>query len=213
MSFTDRLQRSPRLKALALWLAVAPGEARPRLWVRWLVNPWVHKRGRGAVVRWRTRLDVVPFRPFELGAGAVIEDYATVNNGMGGVFIGARSFVGLSNVLIGPLRIGNDVLMAQHVVLSGLNHGYTDVRQPIRTQPCTTAEIVVEDEVWIGANVVLTAGVRVGRHAVVAAGSVVTRDVPPYAIVGGNPARLLKQYDPTTQQWERTTRPVAEPGA
>ncbi len=203
MAFTDKIKDNPRLKQLALWLIIVPRQARPRLWVRWLVNPFRHQYGRRSLVRWNTRLDVVPFNPFALGTESIIESYATVNNGMGGVVIGDRTLVGLSNVLIGPLRIGNDVIIAQNVVFSGLNHGYLDIAQPIRDQPCTTAEIVVEDEVWIGANATITAGVRIGRHAVVAGGSVVTKDVPPYTIVGGNPARPLKQYSAATQQWER----------
>jgi len=203
MSLAHKIKSNPRLKQLALRLVLVPREARPRLWVRWLVNPFVHRRGRGALVRWRTRLDVVPFQPFVLGAESVIEDFATVNNGMGGVYIGERTLVGIGNVLIGPLRIGNDVIIAQHVVFSGLNHGYLDVQKPIKDQPCSTAEIVVEDEVWIGANAVITAGVRIGKHAVVAGGSVVTKDVPPYTIVGGNPARCLKQYNAGTGQWEK----------
>ena len=162
-----------------------------------------------ARVRWRTRLDVVPFQPFVLGAESVIEDFATVNNGMGGVYVGERTLVGIGNVLIGPLRIGNDVIIAQNVVFSGLNHGYLDVQAPIKDQPCTTAEIVVEDEVWIGANSVITAGVRIGKHAVVAGGSVVTEDVAPYTIVGGNPARPLKQYNPSTGQWEKCLSAMA----
>ncbi|WP_375418923.1 acyltransferase [uncultured Hymenobacter sp.] len=203
MSIADRVKSSPRLKSLVLYLLSVPGEARPRLWVKWFVNPFRHKYGRRSLVRWRTRMDVVPFNNFSLGAESVIEDYATVNNGMGDVHIGARTFVGISNVLIGPLRIGNDVIIAQNVVFSGLNHGYADLNIPIKDQPCTTAEIIIEDEAWIGANSVITAGVRVGRHAVVAGGSVVTKDVPPYTIVGGNPARALKQYRPETGQWER----------
>ena len=189
-------------------MLIIPRQARPRLWVRWLVNPFRHRYGRGSLVRWNTRLDVLPFNEFELGPESIIESFATVNNGMGGVFIGARTLVGISNVLIGPLRIGNDVIIAQNVVFSGLNHGYEDINLPIRNQPCTTAEIVVEDEVWIGANVVITAGVRIGRHAVVAGGSVVTKDVPPYTVVGGNPARPLKQYSADTTQWERICHPT-----
>ncbi|MEJ7660030.1 MAG: acyltransferase [Hymenobacter sp.] len=145
-----------------------PREARPRHWVRLLVNPFLHRRGRQSRIRWSARLDVVPFNPFTLGYQSIVEDFSTINNGMGAVHIGDRTLVGMSNVLIGPLRIGNDVILAQNIVLSGLNHGYQDVKTPIRDQPCTTAEIVVEDEVWIGANSVITAGVRIGRHAVVA---------------------------------------------
>ena len=203
LSLAARIKANPRLKKLAAYLLFRPRVARPRAWVRWLANPFVHRYGPGAVVQSRARRDLVPFHAFELGPGAVIEDYATVSNGMGAIRIGARSFIGIGDVLIGPLRIGNDVIVAQHVVFSGLNHGYQDLTRPIKYQPCTAAEIVVEDEAWIGANAVITAGVRIGRHAVVAGGSVVTRDVPAYSVVGGNPARVLRQYNPASAQWER----------
>ena len=209
MSFVTKIKNNPRLKRLTLHLLLVPREARPRRWVRLLVNPFLHQRGRQSRIRWSTRLDVVPFNPFSLGYQSIIEDFSTVNNGMGPVTIGDRTLIGMSNVLIGPLRIGNDVILAQNIVLSGLNHGYQDAGLPIRDQPCTTAEIVVEDEVWIGANSVITAGVRIGRHAVVAGGSVVTKDVPPYTIVGGNPARPLKAYEAETGQWLRVARPEA----
>ena len=209
MSFVTKIKNNPRLKRLTLHLLLVPREARPRRWVRLLVNPFLHQRGRQSRIRWSTRLDVVPFNPFSLGYQSIIEDFSTVNNGMGPVTIGDRTLIGMSNVLIGPLRIGNDVILAQNIVLSGLNHGYQDTGLPIRDQPCTTAEIVVEDEVWIGANSVITAGVRIGRHAVVAGGSVVTKDVPPYTIVGGNPARPLKAYEAETGQWLRVARPEA----
>ena len=209
MSFVTKIKNSPRLKRLTLHLLLVPREARPRRWVRLLVNPFLHQRGRQSRIRWSTRLDLVPFNSFSLGSQSIIEDFSTVNNGMGPVTIGDRTLIGMSNVLIGPLRIGNDVILAQNIVLSGLNHGYQDAGVPIRDQPCTTAEIVVEDEVWIGANSVITAGVRIGRHAVVAGGSVVTKDVPPYTIVGGNPARPLKAYEAETGQWLRVARPEA----
>ena len=204
MSLATKIKANPKLKRLVLWMLIAPRQSRPRLWVRWLLNPLQHRRGKGALVRRRTRLDVVPFNQFDIGDESVIEDFVTINNGMGNVLIGARTLIGISNIVIGPVRIGNDVILAQHVVLSGLNHEYQDLLRPIRNQPCTTAEIVIEDEAWIGANVVITAGVRIGRHAVVAGGSVVTKDVPPYTVVGGSPARPLRQYLSDTGQWERT---------
>ena len=63
--------------------------------------------------------------------------------------------------------------------------------------------ITLEDEVWIGANSVVLAGVTIGKHAVVAAGSVVTKNVPAYSVVVGNPAKVIKQYNPQTGVWER----------
>lgn len=180
-------------------------QARPRWWVRNFMNPFYHKKGQQAVFRRNARLDVLPFNSFYVGDNSVVEDYAVVNNGMGHVHIGNNTFIGLFDVVIGPITIGNNVIIAQHVVLSGLNHGYENVTVPIKEQPCTTAEIVVEDNSWIGANAVITAGVKIGKHAVVAGGSVVTKDVPPYSIVAGNPARLIKKYNFETKQWERAS--------
>ncbi|MBE7178966.1 MAG: acyltransferase, partial [Mucilaginibacter polytrichastri] len=183
--------------------------ARPRRWVSWFVNPFVHKRHRTAIIRASVRLDVLPFNPFVLGERSVIDDFSVINNGVGPVVIGTDSLVGIGNVIIGPVTIGDHVIMAQHIVLSGLNHTYEDVRMPIRNQPVTMQPICIEDECWIGANVTITAGVTVGRHAVVAGGSVVTRNVPPYTVVGGNPARVLKRYDEPSGQWIKVAR-VAE---
>lgn len=184
-------------------MLIPTNQARPRLWVQWFVNPLYHKKGKGAKVCRRVRMDVLPFNNFELGANSTIEDFSVVNNGVGPVSIGSNSRIGLGNVLIGPIKVGNQVIFAQNVVLSGLNHGYEDVNIPIRLQKVTTAQITVEDEVWIGANAVLTAGITVGKHSVVAGGSVVVKDVPPYSVVAGNPARILKQYNAESKQWER----------
>ena len=126
---------------------------------------------------------------------------------MGDVIIGDHCTIGISNVIIAPVTIGSNVILAQHVCLSGLNHGYEDIHTPINQQKCTTAEIIIEDECWIGANSVVVAGVTIGKHSVVAGGSVVVKDVPPFSIVAGNPAKLIRQYNPSTQKWERPALP------
>ncbi len=187
-------------------MLIPTNQARPRLWVQWFVNPFYHKKGKGARVCRRVRMDVLPFNHFEIGANSTIEDFSVVNNGVGPVSIGSNSRIGLGNVLIGPVKVGSQVILAQNVVLSGLNHGYEDIDTPIRLQKVTTNQITVEDEVWIGANAVVTAGITIGKHSVVAGGSVVTKDVPPYSVVGGNPARILKQYNFETKQWERPAK-------
>lgn len=203
MQLAQKIKASPRLKQLVLWLLIPKNQARPRLWVKLFVNPLKHKKGRKAIIRRRSRLDVLPFQDFALGAHSTIEDFSTINNGLGPVRIGHHSLIGLSNVIIGPVTIGNHVILAQHIVVSGLNHGYEDIHTPISRQKCAVKPIVIEDECWIGANSVITAGVSIGRHAVVAAGSVVTKDVPAYSVVAGNPARVIKQYDPQLQKWEK----------
>jgi len=203
MSLIQKLKQNPKTKKLIHWMLIPSGQARPRTWVKWFINPLYHKRGKKSKICYYTRMDVLPFNHFELGSESTIEDFSVVNNGVGAVKIGDRVRIGLSNVIIGPVEIGNDVILAQHVVLSGLNHGYEDIDQPIHTQKVITSPIIVEEEVWIGANAIITAGTRIGKHAIIAGGSVVTKDVPPYTVVGGNPAKILKHYNPQTKIWEK----------
>jgi len=179
-------------------------QARPRLWVKLFLNPLKHHKGKGALVRRRTRMDVLPFNHFSIGENSTIEDFATVNNGVGAVTIGDRTRIGLGCVLIGPVSVGNDVMFAQNIVVSGLNHGYQEIETPPSLQPVETKPITIKDDVWIGANAVITAGVSIGKHAVIAAGSIVTKDVPDFSIAAGNPARILKKYNSETKTWERT---------
>jgi acetyltransferase-like isoleucine patch superfamily enzyme len=201
--FVDHAKSNERLKDLIHYALIPVNQARPRWWVKVMVNPLMHKKGKKSLIRPNTRLDVLPFREFTMGTESTIEDFSVINNGMGAVKIGNNVRIGLSNVIIGPVTIGNSVILAQNVVASGLNHSYQDITMPICKQKCSASEIKIEDECWIGANAVITAGVTIGRHSVVAAGSVVTRDVPPYSIVAGNPARVIKQYNVETQNWEK----------
>jgi len=203
MGLADKIKNNPKLKKLALWMLMPSHQARPRLWVKLFVNPIKNKRGKGSLIRRRVRMDVFPYNDFSLGKNSTIEDFSTINNGVGNVEIGDRTRLGIANVIIGPIKIGNDIMFAQNIVASGLNHVYEDINVPIADQHVYTSLITIEDEVWIGANAVITAGVTIGKHSVVAAGSVVTKDVPPFSIVAGNPARLLKQYNKETGEWER----------
>lgn len=203
MSVAGFIKSNPGLKKLVHRLLIPVGEARPRLWVKLFLNPFIHTYGRGSSIRRRTRMDILPFNKFVLGKKSVIEDFSTVNNGVGDVLIGDNTLIGMSNVLIGPVHIGNNVIFAQNVVASGLNHEYRDISLPIHEQPVTTAPIVVEDDCWIAANVVLTSGVTIGRHSVIAAGSVVTKDIPPFTVAAGNPAKPIRRYDASAKEWVR----------
>jgi acetyltransferase-like isoleucine patch superfamily enzyme len=203
LSLKVRIKNNPSLKKLVHRMLIPKGGAAPRLWVKLFLNPFLHKRGQGSTIRRRTRIDVLPFNRFELGANSTIEDFCTINNGVGDVIIGNNSLVGMSNVIIGPVTIGNDVILAQNIVVSALNHEYRDVTQPIHAQKILTAPIVIENECWIAANAVITSGVTVGKHSVVAANAVVTKNVPPYSVVAGNPARIIKKYDFDLKDWVR----------
>ena len=173
------------------------------------MNPLITiKTGGKTSIRSTARLDVLPKFLFYLGKSAIIEDYAVVNNILGDVVIGENSLIGLRCTVIGPVEIGNDVLLAQNIVLSGQNHGYEDITISIREQKSIIDKITIKDRAWIGANAVIVAGVTVGVHSIVAAGSVVTKDVPDYTIVGGNPAKILKQYDHDSKEWQRIKKTI-----
>lgn len=91
----------------------------------------------------------------------------------------------------GGIYLGDRVLVGQNVVLATLNHGM----DPSRRGDLRPAPIRIGDDVWIGANAMVLPGVTIGDGAVVAAGAVVTRDVPAMTVVGGVPARVIKQID------------------
>jgi acetyltransferase-like isoleucine patch superfamily enzyme len=203
MSLKNKINSNKKLKRFVYWAMIPSFEARPRKWVSWFVNPFYHKRGKRALIRRSVRMDVLPSSKFEIGNYSIIEDFSTINNGVGDVIIGDNALIGMGNVVIGPVKIGNSVIFAQNVVVSGLNHSYEDIKLPIRDQTVTTLPIIIEDEVWIGANAVVTAGVTIGKHSVVAAGAVVTKNISPYSIVVGNPARVVKKYDFDKNEWIR----------
>lgn len=94
--------------------------------------------------------------------------------------------------LQGNITLGNDVRIAPRANIIAENHNHADVTRAITLQGNSRKGIVVEDDVWIGAGVCVVDGVRIGAHSILAAGSVVTKNVPPYTIVGGNPAKILK---------------------
>lgn len=130
---------------------------------------------------------------------ARVQEYALIHSLYGSVEIGENSFVGPFTVIYGyrkngqgGTKIGRHVLIAGQCFIIPANHTCARIDRPIFYQEVTSKGIVIEDEVWIGANCKILDGVTIGKGAVVAAGSVVTRDVPSYGIVSGVPARLKK---------------------
>lgn len=194
MPLKESIQQSPRLKRLIDYLIMNQVETRPRWYIR-LLAPLYQKRGRGCVIHRSVRMDTPPYHVFSLGRRSVIEDFACVNNAVGDVCIGHHTRIGLHNTIIGPVSIGSHVNLAQGVVVTALNHNFALPSLPIDQQGITTHAVVIEDDVWIGANAVVLPGVTVGRHSVVAAGAVVSKDVPPCTVVGGIPARVLKKIE------------------
>ena len=102
--------------------------------------------------------------------------------------IGPYCYIGCS----GFVRIGNNVLMGPRVSIIAENHNFARTDKPTKLQGVTRQEVDIGDDCWLGSNSVILAGIRVGEGAVVAAGAVVTKDVPPYAVVGGVPAKVIR---------------------
>jgi len=108
------------------------------------------------------------------------------------LIIGSHSQIN-EDVYIQSAIIGNYVLIAQRVAILSVTHHFDSVIVPIRLQGSTkSSPVIIADDVWIGRNAIIMPGLIIGKGAVVAAGAVVTKDVPPYAIVGGVPAKIIK---------------------
>ena len=186
-----RLKGSPQLKTCLGRLIMNQRDARPRWYIR-LLAPLYQHRGRDSKIYRSVRMDTPPYRHFSLGRHSVIESYSCINNAVGDVVIGDHTRIGIHNTVIGPVTIGSHVNLAQGITITALNHNFTDTSLRIDQQGVSTNPVVIGDDVWIGANAVVLPGVTIGRHVVVAAGAVVTKDVPDNCVVGGVPAKIIK---------------------
>ena len=186
------LKDSPKLKKLIDWVIMNQVQTRPRWFIR-LLAPLYQHRGKHSVIHRSARMDTPPYRKFSLGDYSVVESFACINNAVGDVQIGDYTRIGLHNTIIGPVKIGNHVNLAQSITVTALNHNFDDTNKRIDEQGVSTNAVTIEDDVWIGANAVILPGVTIGNHCVVAAGAVVTKDVPPHSLVAGVPAKVIKQ--------------------
>ena len=191
-SVRQQFKDNPKLKKFVDWLIMNQVETRPRWYIR-LLAPLYQHRCRHSVIHHSVRMDTPPYRQFRLGRYSVIESGACINNAVGDVIIGDHTRIGLHNTIIGPVNIGHHVNLAQGITVTALNHNFEDSEKRIDEQGVSTTPVVIEDDVWIGANAVILPGVRVGTHSVVAAGAVVTKEVPPHSIVAGIPAKIIKK--------------------
>lgn len=183
---------NPRLKKFVNWMIMNQVQTRPRWFIRMLAPLYQH-RGKHSVVHHSARMDTPPYRKFSLGDYSVIESFACINNAVGDVIIGDHTRIGLHNTIIGPVTIGCHVNLAQGITVTALNHNFEDSDKRIDEQGVSTTPVIIEDDIWIGANAVILPGVTIGNHSVVAAGAVVTKNVPPHSLVAGVPAKIIKQ--------------------
>ena len=144
--------------------------------------------------RWARAVRRVLCRPLftQMGREVNVERGAFFGDGTN-IRIGNRSGLGINSRIYGPVFIGDHVMMGPDVMILTSNHRYDRLDIPMIDQGGTDHRpVTIEDDVWIGSRTIILPGVRVGSGAVIGAGSVVTKDVPPYGIVAGNPAKLIK---------------------
>ncbi len=114
---------------------------------------------------------------------------------MSGSKIGNYSGIGMYSY-IGTESIGKDVMIGEELIAISKNHEFADTGKAMREQGFQEEKpVVIEDDIWIGGRVIILPGVRVGRGSIIGAGAVVTENVEPFTIVGGNPARVIGRRD------------------
>ncbi|NLP48049.1 MAG: acyltransferase [Clostridiales bacterium] len=109
------------------------------------------------------------------------------------ITIGSNTHFAPYCVIYGPLSVGDNCAIAAHVTLASVAHSHADPNRPMVEQATDQRKIIIEDDVWIGANAVVTPGITIGRGSIIGAGAVVTKDVEPYSVMGGVPARLIRK--------------------
>jgi acetyltransferase-like isoleucine patch superfamily enzyme len=127
--------------------------------------------------------------------GAVLHVYNFRDLPRAGIKIGRDSLIGEYTVIRGQggVTIGDRVYTSPFTQILAVNHVYDDPGRPFVEQGITAEGITIDNDVWLGAGAIITDGVCVGHHSIVAAGAVVTKDVDPYTVVGGVPARLISK--------------------
>lgn len=139
----------------------------------------------------RAKLCAIIF--LKCGKKIVVRKHAFFGSGCD-IEIGDYSEIGLNAYLNRDVKLGTHVLMGQNVTILTTNHEFEDPNTWIHDQGVRDRKpVVIGDDVWIGANSIILPGINIGKGAIIGAGSVVTKDLPPFAIAVGNPARVIRQ--------------------
>lgn len=161
-------------------------------------------------------VQIIGLKNIYIGNGSCIGDSAWLNvcirDDVIRMKIGKCVLIGRQAVIstAGYLEIGDYCVLAPRVFVSDADHIFSDIYLPIIQQGTTNNRtIIIEENCWLGMHVVVTGNVVVGRGSVIAANAVVTKDVPPFTVVAGVPAKIIKMYNPQTKEWERVKDQVS----
>lgn len=128
-----------------------------------------------------------------------------INNNKSYIDIG-NNFCGGNDLKIlccGSIKIGNNVSCAGNIFITSENHGLNPMTESFNDNELEISNIVIEDGVWIGEKVIILPGVTIGKKSIIGAGSIVTKDIPPYTIAVGNPAKVIKKWNFYKEEYER----------
>lgn len=138
-----------------------------------------------------------------IGNNVLLGRFTLVKTRAGNIIIGDHSHIGPNNHLgtAGELRIGKYCLIGSNCQIGGLQHGHEDTEIPMVKQPLISrGGVQIEDDVWLGTNVMIMDGVTVGQGAIIGAGSVVTKNIPPFAVAVGTPAKVIKTREKSREK-------------
>lgn len=157
-----------------------------------IAQHWPMRPFPGWSVGYRLRLMLAKRLLASCGEDVIVKNKCYFGNGSR-LRIGNRSQLGQNARFHGLVSIGEDVVMGPDVVMMATTHEFSDTERTIISQgEGEEKEITIGDDVWIGTRAILLPGVTIGSHSIVGAGAVVTKSVPEYCIVGGNPAKVIK---------------------
>ena len=163
---------------------------------RYKIARYFSVAGKDNLIKHNTEFWLTDGALLEIGSRCTIQNYAffQLTKPNPKVYIGDDTVIGRHCMITAKnlIRIGNNVLMGAYVQVIDSNHGVAK-GSIIREQCATIEQVIIEDDVWIGAGAKILSGITIGQGTIIGANAVVTSDIPPYSIVGGVPARLIKQ--------------------
>ena len=176
------------------------------------VNIFFYFIFRGSLIR--KCLHATNIKYIKVGKNVTIDEYARLDcyltdKNIPNFVIGDGTMIGFNCTFLctTDLIIGHNVLIASNCFITTEDHGINpELNQKYLAQPLISKSVIIEDNCWLGEKVIVCKGVKIGKFSIVGAGSVVTKDIPPYSIAVGNPAKVIKFYDFKVHDWVAKVR-------